>query len=228
MTRTLLALALLTTSLAACEVNHMPMFAPQITTARMEATVSGDIEVEVLEPVFLAADGTEIIVTDPTQDLMVDRFVSRMARHIHDDEIGRASVTVFESEAAARLGWAVDPNLGWHDARFVVDVGDLEVTIDDWGWPTLAIQLEVEGWFSASGELIYREYSSYEFPLLYADELVEPWNPNDIDDVAGTRATNLLMLDGMPDAELRARVYLAIEDAAADAARDLQAATHGG
>ena len=212
-------------ALAACEVNQMPYYSASISTVRMEAVVTGDIEFEVFEPSVVALDGSTVPVIDPTQDLLIDRFVSRVGARIVQSELGVTSVSVFQSEAAARLGWNVDPNLAFHDARFVIDVNDIEITIDDWGAPSLDLNLKVEGWFTTNGELIYREYSDHSVPLLYAEELVEPWDANNIDDVMGARALNLLMLDDMPDAELRARVYIAMEQAAAGAAAELHRAT---
>lgn len=212
-------------ALAACEVNHMPMYTAQIHTVHMEATVTGDIEVEVIDPELIDYDGNMVPVVDPYQDSLVSRFVNRVGTRIVQTELGVTSVAVFQTEAANRLGWNTDPSLAYHDASFVIDVNDLEITIDDWGFPTLEVNVKVEGWFTANGELIYREYTDHQVPLLFAQELVEPWNASDINDVLDAREVNLRTLDTMPDAELRARVYTAIEDVSAIAAAELQRAT---
>lgn len=222
--RSLLALAPLF-ALAACEVNHMPAYAPHIQSASIEATVTGDIEIEILEPALEDAYGNLVPVVDPTADRLVDRFIDRVGARIVSAELGLASADVFQYEAAHRMGWDVDPRRAQHDARFIVDVDDLEIVIDDWGFPSLEVHLKVEGWYTPTGTLIYREYTQHDLPLLYADELLEPWDPGNIDDVMGARAENLITLDRMPDAELRARVYMAIEDTAAIAAGELQRAT---
>lgn len=211
-------------ALAACEVNHMPMYAPQIRSVQMEATVTGGIEVEVIDPEIIDYDGMVVPVVDPYADSLVSRFVAKMGNRIVDAEMGIATIGVFESEATQRLGWSVGDSHA--DARFAIDVNDLEVTIDDWGFPTLEVNVKVEGWFNANGALIYREYTDVDVPLLYGQELVEPYHPGDVNDVLDARAYNLETLASMPDAELRARVYTAIEEAAAVAASELQRNTY--
>ena len=213
--------------LAACEVNHMPMYASSIMTVQMDATVTGDIEIEVAEPILLGVNGEAIPIMDASQEALIQRFTQRVGARIVDSELGTTSVGVFQTEAASALGWSLANVGAHHDAQFTIDVDDIEITIDDWGWPLMAANVKVEGRYVATNELIYREYTDHEVPLLYIDELVEPWDPTNYDDLTGARAINLATLASMPDPEIRARVYTAIEEVSAVAARELVSATRG-
>jgi hypothetical protein len=213
--------------LGACEVNQMPMYAASIMTVQMEATVTGDIEITVNEPTVISLDGHPVSVIDPSQDALIGRFVDRIGTRIVESELGTTSVGVFQSEAVTALGWNLTAIGSPHDAAFTIDVNDIEITIDDWGWPLMKANVKVEGWFVGTGELIYREYTDHEVPMLYLDELVEPWDPSNFEDLMGARAINLATLASMPDHELRARVYTAIEEVSAVAAAELVRATRG-
>lgn len=213
--------------LGACEVNHMPMYASSIMTVHMEATVTGDIEIAVAEPMAVGVNGELMPVIDPTQDVLIQRFAERIGSRIVESEMGLTSVDVFQAEAARALGWTVANVGAYHDAAFTIDVNDIEITIDDWGWPLMQANVKVEGVYVGDGTLIYREYTDHEVPLLYLDELVEPWDPNNLDDLMSARAINLATLATMPDGELRARVYTAIEEVSSVAAAELVFATRG-
>jgi hypothetical protein len=205
----------------------MPMYAASITTVQMDATVTGEIEITVNQPMVIGVDGQPVPVIDSSQEALIHRFTDRIGTRIVESELGATSVGVFQTEAASTLGWTLTALGGAHDASFTIDVNDIEITIDDWGWPLLKANVKVEGWYTGNGELIYREYTDHEVPLLYLDELVEPWSPENFEDLMGARAINLATLASMPDHELRARVYTAIEEVSAVAAAELVTATRG-
>lgn len=213
--------------LAACEVNQMPMYQAQISAVDIQSAMSGALEVNVDVPMAVGVDGAALPISDPTQDLIVDRFVDRLDRRVVAAEVGATTAQTFAEVAAPPLGWVVDPYAARHDARFMIDVTSLDVDVDPYGVPTVAIAITTEGWFEASGALIYREYTTQEMTLLALEETVLPLDPGNPDDVGAARAINLLTLDSMPDSELRARVYGAVELTAAAAADSLRFATLG-
>jgi len=222
--RTLTALALTSTAVAACGVNELPAYRGQIHTVTVAALVSGDAEFSV-EPAAMTDEGDGTTPGDAasaaTERFILSAVEARLAT-LDPDALAATFGAVFAPDVSRGTGWALDRLGAPVDARVVAEVDGFGLDIDSLGRAEVYFRMTARAYFEADNRLIYQSWSSHRVPLvldgygpsavLYAD---------DPEAMAVERAYNLLLLEDLGASGLRAVVTDAARDAAAVLAREL-------
>jgi|GEM_PF-2898850 len=222
-TRSLLTLTLLGTSIAACGVNELPAYRSQITSMTVTALVSDTAELSVADPA---------VVTAPEEQTPGDAANAAMESYIltslHERVRTQLDPRAVERDFGDRFAPDVSRGTGWRltaagaaDLRVVAEVDGFGLDVDELGRATVYFRMTARAWLNATDKLVYESWSSHEVPLV-----LDPYGPgygyyDDAAAMAAERAYNLMALDDLTDYELRNIVLDAADAAAGVLARQM-------
>lgn len=224
-TRSILALALLGSSLAACGVNELPAYRSQIQSMTVAAVVTDSVELSVADSAVVS-DPNAQTPADAANAAMESYIITSLSQRVRSQLdprlIERSFGDRFAPDVSRGTGWALAGSDAVADARVVAEVDGFGLDVDELGRATVYFRMSARAWLNSSDRLIYESWSSHEVPLV-----LDPYAPpyvsygDDPSEVAAERAYNLMLLDDVSGPELRAMVLDATRDAAAVLARQM-------